>query len=79
MAVDKTLISVLQTNLKRLDGNPVTAETLADLAVIDLHRSVTVERIRDALHEMRDRSIVKSAMDMWNEEIWTLTEKGKML
>jgi hypothetical protein len=79
MAVDKILIAVLQTNLKRLDGNPVTAETLTDLAVIDLHRSITVDRIREALIEMRNRAIVHSSIDMWNEEIWTLTEKGKML
>lgn len=76
MAVDVTLITLVLRILKRLDGNPVTADTIADLVVCDLRKPIPVDRIRDALIEARQRNLVKSDADIWGEDTWEITEEG---
>jgi hypothetical protein len=76
MAVDKTLITIVLRILKRLDGNPVTADTIADLVTCDLCHTVPVDRVRDALLAARERHLVKSDEDIWGEDTWEITPEG---
>jgi len=77
MAVDVTLITLVLRILKRLEGNPVTADTVADLVTCDLRRTVPVDRVRDALLECKRRSLVSSNEDLWGEQVWEITPEGE--
>ncbi len=77
MAVDMTLITLVLRILKRFDGNPVTADTVADLVTCDLRRTVSVDRVRDALLAARERHLVKSEEDIWGEDTWEITPEGE--
>ena len=77
MAVDVTLIKLVLRILKRLDGNPVTADTIAELVTCDLRKTIAVDRVRDALLEARQRGMVKSDEDIWGEDTWEITEQGE--
>lgn len=76
MAVDLTLITLVLRILKRFDGNPATADTIADLVTCDLRKTVPVDRVRDALLAARDRGFVKSEADIWGEDTWEITPEG---
>ncbi len=76
MAVDMTLITLVLRILKRFAGNPVTADTIADLVTCDLRKTVPVDRVRDALLAARERHLCKSEADIWGEDTWEITEEG---
>lgn len=76
MAVDVTLITMILRILKRLDGNPVTADTVADLVTCDLRKTVPVDRVRDALLAARERGLARNEQDIWGEDTWEITEEG---
>jgi len=76
MALDMTLITIVLRILKRLEGNPVTADTIADLVTYDMRHTVPVDRVRDALLAARERHLVKSDEDIWAEETWEITPEG---
>jgi hypothetical protein len=77
MAVDVTLITLILRILKRLEGNPVTADTVADLVTCDLRKTVAVDRVRDALLECKRRNLVASNEDLWGEQVWEITPEGE--
>lgn len=78
MAVDITLVTIILKHLRRLEGNPVTADALACVLDTDFPRhKVSVDRVRDALLAARDRHLVTCDENMWGEQVWEITEEGE--
>jgi hypothetical protein len=77
MAFDISLITHTKEVLRLFDGYPVPEDAIATDVELRRNRPTTVDQVRTALADLRDRGEAHSRADSYGRTVWTITEKGK--
>lgn len=77
MPTDISLIKALMKTLVTVDGNPASRDVLATEAELRMGRPLTTQAVDDALVFCKQRGWAESRKDLFDRDVWVITEAGR--